>query len=69
MSRLKKVKDDGERPTRMVVTGLAETDRFDFDKELLPEDIWEPGEARGRNKVEGIMDNGLPLSTSIGRTQ
>ena len=40
VSRLNKAKDHGERPTRRLVTRLAETDRFDFDEELLPDDSW-----------------------------
>ena len=52
-----------------MVTGLAETDRFDFNEELLPENSWEPGKVSGRYEVEAIVDGNLPLSTSIGRTQ
>ena len=48
VSRLKKVRDQGGRPTRRLVNGIAETDRFDFAEENLPEDSWEPGEASGR---------------------
>ena len=66
---MKKVRDHGERPTRRLVTGIVETDRFDFDKELLPEDSWESGEASGRYEVEAIVDDDLPLSSSISRDQ
>ena len=69
VSRLKKVRDHGERPTRRLVTGLAEFNRFDFDAELLPDDSWEPAEASGRYEVEAIVDDDLPLSTSINKTQ
>ena len=59
----------GERATRRLVTLLAETDLFDFDEELLPDNSWEPGKANGRYKVEVIVDDDLPLSSSISRTQ
>ena len=38
VSRLKKVMNHEELPTRRSVTGIDETDRFDFDEELLPDD-------------------------------
>ena len=69
MSRLKKVIDLNERPTRKLVTGIDETNRFDFDEELLPEDSRDPDEAGGRYKVEAIWDDELPLSTSTDMNQ
>ena len=48
VSRMKKGRDHGERPTRRLATGIAETDRFNFDVDLLPEISWEPGEASGK---------------------
>ncbi|GMF20064.1 unnamed protein product [Phytophthora fragariaefolia] len=44
VSRLKEVKELGERPTTGLRPELNETERSDFDKELLPEDSWEPDE-------------------------
>ena len=38
VSRLKKVRDHVEQPTMRLVTRIAETDRFDFDEELIQED-------------------------------
>ena len=38
VSRLKKVRNLGERPTRRLVTGIDETERLDFDEELLLEE-------------------------------
>ena len=67
VSRLKEVKDHGKRPRRRLVAGLAETDRFDFNEELLPEKIWEPDKASGINEVEQIVDDDLLLSSSIRR--
>ena len=52
-----------------MVTGLAETDRFDFNEEFLPENSWEPGKVSGRYEVEAIVDDDLPLSMSINKTQ
>ena len=53
----------------MLVNGLAETDHFDFDEKLLPDDSWDSDKASGDDKVESIVDDDLPLSTIIGRTQ
>ena len=38
-------------------------------KKFLPDYSWELGEASGRYEVEEIVDDDLPLSPSIGRTQ
>ena len=38
VSRLKKVRDHSERPTRRLITGISEANRFDFVKERLLED-------------------------------
>ena len=69
ISRLKRVKELSERPKTGPVDRLDETDRFDFDEELLPEDSWVPDEASGILEVEAILDDDLPLSTSTDRTQ
>ncbi|GMF52992.1 unnamed protein product [Phytophthora fragariaefolia] len=69
VSRLKAVKELGERPTTRPRPELNETERFDFDEELLPEDSWEPDENENRFEVEAILDDELPLSTSTSRAQ
>ncbi|GMF27070.1 unnamed protein product [Phytophthora fragariaefolia] len=69
VSRLKAVKELGERPTTRLRPELNETEHFDFDKELLPEDSWEPDENENRIEVEAILDDELPLSTSTSRAQ
>ena len=37
------------------MTGIDETNRFDFDEELLLEDSRDPDEASGRYKVEALL--------------
>ncbi|GMF61217.1 unnamed protein product [Phytophthora fragariaefolia] len=69
VSRLKAVKELGERPTTRLRPELDETERFDFDDELLPEDSWEPDENENRFEVEAILDDEIPLSTSTSRDQ
>ena len=48
---------------------MEDSSRFDFDEELFPEDSWVPDVESGRYEVEAILDDDLPLSTSINRTQ
>ncbi|GMF24269.1 unnamed protein product [Phytophthora fragariaefolia] len=69
VSRLKAVKELGEWPTTRLRPELNETERFNFDEELLPEDSWEPDENENRFEVEAILDDELPLSTSPSRAQ
>ncbi|KAE9281588.1 hypothetical protein PF008_g27848 [Phytophthora fragariae] len=69
VSRLKAVKENGERPTTRLRPELSEAERFDFDEELLPEDSWEPEEGDDRYEVEATLDDELPLSTSTAKTQ
>ena len=69
ISRLKRVKELRERPTTGLVDGLDETDRFNFDEQLLIEDSWVPDDASGILEVEAILDDDLPLSTITDRTQ
>ncbi|GMF40047.1 unnamed protein product [Phytophthora fragariaefolia] len=57
------------RPTTRLRPELNETERFDFDEELLPEDSWEPDENENRFETEAILDDELPLSTSTSRAQ
>ncbi|KAI9996345.1 hypothetical protein PInf_013771 [Phytophthora infestans] len=46
VSRLKAVTELGGRPKTRLIADLEETQRFDFDEELLPEDSWEPDTTR-----------------------
>ncbi|GMG18243.1 unnamed protein product [Phytophthora fragariaefolia] len=69
VSRLKAVKELGERPTTRLRPEPEETERFDLDEELLPEDSWEADENENRFEVEAILDDELPLSTSTSRAQ
>ncbi|GMF63143.1 unnamed protein product [Phytophthora fragariaefolia] len=69
VSRLKAVKELGERPTTRLRPELDETERFDFDEELFPEDSWEPDENENRFEVEAILDDELTFSTSTSRAQ
>ncbi|GMF32056.1 unnamed protein product [Phytophthora fragariaefolia] len=66
VSRLKAVKELGERPTTRLRPELNETERSDFDE---PEDSWEPDENANRFEVEATLDDELPLSTSTSRAQ
>ncbi|KAE9118031.1 hypothetical protein PF010_g8375 [Phytophthora fragariae] len=51
VSRLKAVRENGERPTTRLRPELSEAERLDFDEELLPEDSWEPEEGEDRYEV------------------
>ncbi|KAE8879277.1 hypothetical protein PF003_g36670 [Phytophthora fragariae] len=68
VSRLKAVKENGERPTTRLRLEPSKVEQFDFDEELLPEDRWEPDEGKDRYEVEAILDDELPLSTSTAKT-
>ncbi|KAE8887068.1 hypothetical protein PF003_g28876 [Phytophthora fragariae] len=68
ISRLKAVKENGERPTTRLRPEPSKVEQFDFDEELLPEDSWEPDEGEDRYEVEAILDDELPLSTSTAKT-
>ncbi|KAI9981685.1 hypothetical protein PInf_009442 [Phytophthora infestans] len=59
----------GGRPKTRLIADLGETQRFDFDEELLPEDSWEPDTSMNQYEVEAILDDELPLSTSTSRSQ
>ncbi|GMF47904.1 unnamed protein product [Phytophthora fragariaefolia] len=69
VSRLKAVKELGERPTTRLRHEHGEAERLDFDEQLLPEDSWEPDEVEDKYEVEAILDDELPLSTSTARAQ
>ncbi|GMF21128.1 unnamed protein product [Phytophthora fragariaefolia] len=69
LSRLKAVKGLGERPTTRLRPELGETERLDFDEQVLPEASLEPDEDENKYEVEAILDDDLPLSTSTARAQ
>ncbi|GMF51331.1 unnamed protein product [Phytophthora fragariaefolia] len=69
VSRLKKVADFGQRPTAKLVDELSESDRFDFDEELLPEDSCELSDTSDKYEVEAILDDKIPNLTSTSRAQ
>ncbi|GMF47213.1 unnamed protein product [Phytophthora fragariaefolia] len=69
VSRLKAVKEPGERPTTRLRHELDEAEHLDFDEQLLPEDSWEPIEDEDKYEVEAILDDELPLSTSTATAQ
>ena len=59
-----KVTGQEARSTTKLVQGLGETDRLDFDEELLPEDSWTSDESSGRYEVEAILNDDTPRSTT-----
>ncbi|GMF36332.1 unnamed protein product [Phytophthora fragariaefolia] len=69
VSRLKAVKELGERPTTRLIHELGQAERLEFDEQLLPEDSWEPDEDEDKYEVEAILDDGLLLSTSTASAQ
>ncbi|GMF61280.1 unnamed protein product [Phytophthora fragariaefolia] len=64
VSRLKAVKEFGDRPKVRLTRELTDEARLDFDEELLPEDSWEPDSLAGENEVESILDDRRPMETS-----
>ncbi|KAE8961253.1 hypothetical protein PR002_g29960 [Phytophthora rubi] len=54
-------------PVVRLAPEVDEESRVDFDKELLPEDSWEPDRPSGEFEVEAILDDRTPLSTSTNR--
>ncbi|GMF47923.1 unnamed protein product [Phytophthora fragariaefolia] len=68
VSRLKAVKELGERPTTRLRHELGEAERLDFDEQLLPEDSWEPDEDDDKYEVEATLDDELPLSNKYGKS-
>ena len=49
--------------------GLGETDRLDFEKELLMKDSWMPDKSSGRYEVKVILDDDKSRSTTTDRSQ
>ncbi|KAE8877730.1 hypothetical protein PF010_g16952 [Phytophthora fragariae] len=67
VSRLKAVREFGERPRTRLAPDVTEETRLDFDEELLPEDIWEPDRLAGEYEVDAIIDDRVPLLNSTER--
>ncbi|GMF34546.1 unnamed protein product [Phytophthora fragariaefolia] len=68
VSRLKTVKEFGDRPKVRLARELTDEARLDFDEELLPEDSWEPDMLAGEYEVEYILDYRRPMETSTRRS-
>ncbi|GMF44554.1 unnamed protein product [Phytophthora fragariaefolia] len=68
VSRLKAVKEFGDRPKVRLTRELTDEARLDFDDELLPEDSWEPDSLAGAYEVEFILDDRRPMETSTRRS-
>ncbi|GMF15165.1 unnamed protein product [Phytophthora fragariaefolia] len=59
VSRLKAVREFGDRPKVWLARELTVDARLDFDEELLPEDSWEPNMLAGEYEVElSLMTDG-----------
>ena len=69
ISRLKTVTEQGARPTTKSVEGVGDTDRLDFDEELLTEDSWMPDNSSGRYGVEAILDDDTSRPLTTDRSQ
>ncbi|KAJ8523881.1 hypothetical protein ON010_g17236 [Phytophthora cinnamomi] len=67
ISRLKLLDAFGDRPKTRLASGIVDDTQLDFNKELLPEDSWEPDHVAGEYEVESILDDRVPLSTGIER--
>ncbi|RAW23694.1 hypothetical protein PC110_g19879 [Phytophthora cactorum] len=63
ISRLKAVTGSSERPKTRLTAELDESQRIDFDEELLPDNSWEPDTNVNHYEGEVILDNKLPSST------
>ncbi|GMF46150.1 unnamed protein product [Phytophthora fragariaefolia] len=68
VSRLKAVKEFGDRQKVRLTQELTDEARFDFDEELLPEDSWRPDSLAGEYEVESILDDRSPTETSTRRS-
>ncbi|GMF18416.1 unnamed protein product [Phytophthora fragariaefolia] len=68
VSRLKAVREFGDRPKFWSTRELTDEARLDFDEELLPEDSWEPDMLAGEYEVESILDDRRPMETSTRRS-
>ncbi|GMF34745.1 unnamed protein product [Phytophthora fragariaefolia] len=68
VSRLKAVKEFGDRPKVRLTRELTDEARLDFDEELLPGGSWEPDVLAGEYEVESILDDRRPMETSTRRS-
>ncbi|GMF33603.1 unnamed protein product [Phytophthora fragariaefolia] len=68
VSRLKAVKEFGDRPKVRLTRELTDEARLDFDEDLLPEDSWEPDSLAGEYEVESILDDRRPMETNTRRS-
>ncbi|GMF34956.1 unnamed protein product [Phytophthora fragariaefolia] len=68
VSRLKAVKEFGDRPKVRLNRELTDEARLDFDGELLPEDSWGPASLAGEYEVESILDDRSPMEKSTRRS-
>ncbi|GMF32101.1 unnamed protein product [Phytophthora fragariaefolia] len=68
VSRLKAVKEFGDRPKIRLTRELTDEARLDFDEELLPEDSWDPDVLAGEYEVEYILDDRRTMETSTRRS-
>ncbi|GMF14866.1 unnamed protein product [Phytophthora fragariaefolia] len=68
VSRVKAVKEFGDRPKVRLTRELTDEAKLDFDEELLPEDTWEPDMLAGEYEVESILDDRRPMETSTRRS-
>ncbi|GMF43567.1 unnamed protein product [Phytophthora fragariaefolia] len=68
VSRLKAVKEFGDRQKVQLTRELTDEARLDFDEVLLPEDSWEPDSLVGEYEVESILDDRRPMETSTRRS-
>ena len=67
ISKLKRVRIFPERPKSELTVG--ETDRFDFDEAMLPEDSWEGNLDADEYEVERIVNVRSDRKTRYGRVQ
>ncbi|KAG3102114.1 hypothetical protein PI124_g7549 [Phytophthora idaei] len=65
---LKPVYKFESRPATRLTDGITEVSRLDFNKELLPEDSWQPNHLDGEFRVEAILDDRSPLTTTTERS-
>uniref|UniRef100_A0AAV1VER6 Chromo domain-containing protein n=1 Tax=Peronospora matthiolae TaxID=2874970 RepID=A0AAV1VER6_9STRA len=65
VSKLKIVRISPDRPAAQLE--VEETERVDFDEDLLPEDSWENDLAEGEYEVDSIRDVGTGRKTRYGR--
>ncbi|GMG18034.1 unnamed protein product [Phytophthora fragariaefolia] len=67
VSRLRAVREFGDRPKVRLARELTVKAILDFDVELLPEDSWELDMLAGEYEVESILNDRRPMETSCRR--